>query len=64
MQVSCIDVSNDGSMLAMGTVTTIGVPSHIYLWDVKQVKLCHTLSLHKASSQEVMFLLKQCSIAQ
>lgn len=37
-------------MLAMGTVTTIGVPSHIHLWDVEQLKLCNTLSLHKASS--------------
>ena len=64
MQVSCIDVSKDGSMLAMGTLTTIGVPSHIYLWDVKQLKLRHTLSLHKASSQESRFLSKQNSIAQ
>lgn len=48
MQVSCLDVSGDGKMLAMGTATTIGVPADIYVWDIEQQKLHHTFSLHKA----------------
>lgn len=47
MQVSCLDVFKDGSLLAMGTSTTIGVPADIYVWDVHQRKLQQTLSLHK-----------------
>lgn len=47
MKVSCLDISRDGSLLAMGTTTTIGVPADIYVWDIQQCKLQQTLSLHK-----------------
>ncbi len=49
MQVSCLDISKDGSLLAMGTTTTIGVPADIYIWDIQQCKLLQTLSLHKVT---------------
>ena len=49
VQVSCLDVFKDGSLLAMGTTTAIGVPSDIYVWDVTQRKLQQTLSLHKVN---------------
>lgn len=50
LQVSCLDVVKDGSLLAMGTTTTIGVPAVIYVWDVDQRKLQQPLSLHKVNS--------------
>ena len=46
VQVSCIDVPTDGTMLAMGTTTTIGVPADIYVWVVDERKMQQTLSLH------------------
>ena len=39
IQISCLDVFKDGSLLAMGTCTTIGVPADIYVWDLDQRKL-------------------------
>jgi hypothetical protein len=47
MKVSCLDISRDGSLLAMGMTTTIGVPADIYVWDIQQCKLQQTFSLHK-----------------
>ena len=47
MQVSCLEISRDGTLLAMGTTTTIGVPADIYVWDIQQCKMQQTLSLHK-----------------
>jgi len=48
-QVNCITVSPSGNLLASGQKTFMGFPADVIIWDFKERKELHRLSLHKVA---------------
>jgi hypothetical protein len=50
MQVSCLALSKDGKIGAVGKTTAMGLEAELCIWDVAAKKLTQRCLLHKVSS--------------
>lgn len=54
-QVNCIAVSASGTLLASGQKTFMGFPADVIIWDFKERREIHRLSLHKVAVTSLSF---------